>query len=270
MEVPAVEVISSSLEGLSAESSTGSNEVVNTTAALAKVLESLDGLPTSPPSLYIDLEGEYLSRHGNVSILQLHVLPSNQTHLIDIKVLGRDAFTTIGTHGRTLKAVLESEHIPKVFFDVRNDSDALYSHFGIKLAGVQDLQLMQLATRERGRRSYLYGLGKCIEQDCPLTVGEKILWKVAKEKGVRLFAPEHGGSYQVFNERPLKKEIIQYCVQDAKYLPLLWEYYSKRLTSAWMARVCEEAKNRVAESQTKDFNGKGGHMALAPAVWQWI
>lgn len=169
MEVPAVEVISGSLEGLSIESSTESNELIDTTAALARVLESLEGLPTTPPSLYIDLEGEDLSRHGNVSILQLHVLPSDQTHLIDIKVLGRDAFTAAGTGGRTLKAVLESEHIPKVF-DVRNDSDALYSHFGIELAGVQDLQLMQLATRAPGRRRLVSGLSRCIEYDCPLTV----------------------------------------------------------------------------------------------------
>jgi hypothetical protein len=38
-----------------------------------------------------------------------------------------DAFSTAGTNGQTLKTILESETIPKVFFDVRNDSDALYS-----------------------------------------------------------------------------------------------------------------------------------------------
>lgn len=88
--------------------------------------------------------------------------------------------------------------------------------------------------------------------------------------GVRLFAPDRGGSYQVFKEHPLREEIIQYCVQDAEYLPRLWAHYDRKLTPAWKARVCEAVKARVAESQAPNFNGKGRHMALAPAGWQWL
>lgn len=108
---------------------TGNDGLVDTTAAIAEIVDSLDGLPTFPPSLYIDLEGENLSRHGTLDILQLHVLPSDRTYLIDIKVLRHNAFSTPGTCGFTFKDLLESPDIPKVFFDVRSDSDALYSHF---------------------------------------------------------------------------------------------------------------------------------------------
>jgi exonuclease 3'-5' domain-containing protein 1 len=59
--------------------------------------------------------------------------------LVDIYTLGDKAFPTIGAGGRTLKGILESDSIPKVFFDVRNDSDALFSHFQIRLAGIHDL-----------------------------------------------------------------------------------------------------------------------------------
>jgi len=38
--------------------------------------------------------------------------------------------------GTIAEVILESPDIPKVFFDVRNDSDALYSHFDVSLAGV--------------------------------------------------------------------------------------------------------------------------------------
>ena len=31
-------------------------------------------------------------------------------------------------------------------------------------------------------------------------------WKAAKEKGERLFKAEHGGSYEVFNQRPIPED----------------------------------------------------------------
>ena len=134
--------------------------VLDTAAALSKMLDGLDGVPTQPPSLYFDLEGERLSRHGSISILQLHVLPSKRTYLVDVHTLQHTAFSTCGENGRTLKEILECDGIPKVFFDVRNDSDALYSHFNISLAGVQDLQLMELATRTFSKRC-VNGLSRC-------------------------------------------------------------------------------------------------------------
>jgi len=136
---------------------------------VAFLVEALAKLPTSPPSLYLDLEGVALSRHGSVSILQLHVSPKDRTFLIDIHSLGETAFSTTGTSGQTLKGILESDTIPKVFFDVRNDSDALFSHYGIKLVCVHDLQLMELATRSFSRRC-VNGLTKCIERDINLSM----------------------------------------------------------------------------------------------------
>jgi exonuclease 3'-5' domain-containing protein 1 len=226
----------------------------------------LDGLPTSPPSLYIDLEGENLSRHGSLSILQLHVLPSNRTYLVDVHTLQDAAFSTPGGDGRTLRGFLESDEIPKVFFDVRNDSDALHSHFGVRLAGVQDLQLMELATRNFSRR-FLSGLSKCIDQDAPLSEHELAARRAVKEAGVALFAPERGGSYSVFTERPLCEAIKKYCAQDVQILPRLWAQYSNWMTPPWSRRVQQGSRKRVALSQRADFNGKGPHMALAPSGW---
>lgn len=244
--------------------------LIDTTAAIAQLVDSIHGLPTTPPSLYLDLEGENLSRDGTLDILQLHILPSNQTHLLDVHVLGHQTFTTPGTCGLTLKAVLESQDIPKVFFDVRCDSDALYSHFQIRLAGVQDLQLMELAKRPQGRRRFISGLARCIEYDSGLAPSEKRTWKSNKEKGRRLFAPELGGSFRVFGERPLREEIQQYCVQDAIYLPRLWSAYEKQLTPTWKARIAEATKARVAESQAPIFAYQGPHMRNGPVGWDWL
>lgn len=196
--------------------------LVDTEAKIASLVGRLQDLPISPPSLYIDLEGVNLSRHGSISILQIHILPFEETYLVDIHSLQEKAFLgTASDKGYNLLDILESALIPKVFFDVQNDSDALFSHFNIKLAGVIDLQLMELATRSFSRK-YVNGLAKCIERDARLTTYEARCWKASKEKGLRLFAPERGGSYDVFNVRPLPDDIKKYCMQDVQFLPKLW------------------------------------------------
>lgn len=161
-------------------------------SSLADLLDSLNDLATSPPSLYLDLEGNNLSRYGSVSIVQLFVQPRQQVYLIDTCTLGSHAFTTAGSSGKTLKLVLESTAIPKVFFDVRNDSDALFSHFGIRLSNVEDLQLMESATRTSAGKC-LSGLAKCIERDATMSHTLKQQWKTTKEQGPNLFDPGHSG-----------------------------------------------------------------------------
>ncbi|KAJ4161695.1 uncharacterized protein LMH87_007718 [Akanthomyces muscarius] len=242
--------------------------LVDTATVLAAVVDALSGLPTQPPSIYIDLEGVNLSRHGSISILQLHVLPTRHTYLIDIYTLRGEAFTTHGLSvGQTLGALLESPDIPKVFFDVRNDSDALHAHFGIRLGGIQDLQLMELATRKFARRT-VKSLVRCIEQDSQLTLRDRTAWMKCKDDGVRLFLPERGGSYEVFDQRPLSAEILRYCVQDVHLLPRLWTRYDRKMTKKWWWRVGRESAERVRSSQSSDYVSHGKDKALAPKSWR--
>lgn len=215
---------------------------------MADLVDALAHLPTSPPSLYLDLESINLSQHGSISILQVHVSPKNRTYLINIHILGDKAFSTAGASGQTLKGILESESIPKVFFDVSNDSDALFSKFGINLASVQDIQLIELATRSFPGRC-VNGLTKCIERDISLTESETKAWKETKEKGLNLFAPEGGGSYEVFNARPLSKDLLTllYYLQDVRFMPRLWQHYSSKMSVRWAAKV-QQAKLHGNES----------------------
>ncbi|KAF2023299.1 hypothetical protein EK21DRAFT_118906 [Setomelanomma holmii] len=115
--------------------------LIDTHTAIASLVNSLSDLPTYPSSIYVDLEGVNLSRHGSISILQIHVLPTSKTYLVDVHILKEEAFSTSASNGHTLKSILESEKIPKAFFDIRNDSDALYSLYGIKVASIWDIQL---------------------------------------------------------------------------------------------------------------------------------
>ena len=154
------------------------------------ITKLIDDLLAGPLTLYMDVEGIGLSRHGSIPILQIHEPLSNRTILVDVLTLGKDAFATPGSDGETtLKAMLESDTMVKYFLDVRNDSDALSAHFGITLAGVRDMQLQVLASRY-GPKRFLNGLAKCIERDSGLNWAEKRAWQITKDAGVKLSAPE--------------------------------------------------------------------------------
>jgi exonuclease 3'-5' domain-containing protein 1 len=186
---------------------------------------------------------------------------------VDVYTLKKKAFTVPSSKtGETLLSILESPERPKVFFDVRNDSDALFSHFGVKQAGVIDLQLMELATRSYPKRC-VNGLAKCIDRDAPITEAQRGVWRESKDKGRQLFAPELGRSYEEFNARPLPESILAYCAQDVHILPDLWRHYDSRMSLGWKEKVEREAIDRVKQSQSPSYDGKGRHMALGP--WRW-
>ncbi|KAG6115686.1 hypothetical protein E4U13_002560 [Claviceps humidiphila] len=127
------------------------------------------------------------------------------------------AFTIGNAAGVTLKAVLEASQINKVFFDVRNDSNALFHHFQVSLQGVQDLQLMELATRRKNRR-LVASLARAIKEDSPITFVEKLKWEQHKKWTKTLFDPKKGGRFEVFNERPFRDGILECCVVDVALL----------------------------------------------------
>lgn len=218
--------------------------------------------------IFVDLEGINLSRHVSVAIMQVLVPPNPAVYLIDIHVLQKEAFTAATDDGETLGGILESDTYAKVFFDMRNDSDALYSHFDIRLQGVIDLQLIEFAARpKRGR--FLKGLSKCITESRVLSIAQAKEWEKSKDSGVCLFAPERGGTYEVFLRRPLSVVLQRYCAGDVLKLPRLLQVYAARLPAHLVGQVSAEALCRVALSQSIDFNGKGKHMALGPNfTWQ--
>lgn len=249
---------------------------INTTAKIASMLTSLRTLKTSPPSLYVDLEGNKVSRNGTISIVQIFAKGLGEVYLVDIHTLGVNAFTTPADTEppMTLKTLLEDANIPKVFFDVRNDSDALFHHYQVALAGIEDIQLMEYAARRRmmsytapqtrAPKGRVSGLGRCIEHDVPLSEAERARLSAIKAKGTELFDPNKGGSYEVFDARPLAVDIVDYCVQDVKLLPALRGVYWSKLNEKLKGRVEEGAKARVRESQSSEYQPHGTHKPLAP------
>lgn len=234
--------------------------VVDTESVLQEFLTGIENClvrQVVPPSLYFDLEGIRLGRTGTISIVSVFIQPLSQVYLIDVFTLGEKAFLITSNKKTSLKTILEDHSIPKVFFDVRNDSDAMFSHYGIRLQCVKDLQVMELAVRS-GPRRYVTGLAKCIESHANLLMVELQRWKQTKILVGRLWDPTKGGSYQVFNQRPIRADIIRYCAQDVTILPTLWIAYHQKLcrpqNAFWRCMVFYGVQKRILESQGPKYN----------------
>lgn len=91
-------------------------QMIDTRLSMKAFLDDLPNCVGPESSLYIDLEGNNLSRHGTLSLITVLVEPRHTTHLVDVTSLGNEAFTIAGSDGRTLKTILESPEIVKVFF----------------------------------------------------------------------------------------------------------------------------------------------------------
>jgi exonuclease 3'-5' domain-containing protein 1 len=174
-------------------------------------------------------------------------------------------FRTPGTKGKTLKDILQDKQILKIFFDVRNDSDALYAHFDVSLQGIEDVQLMESATRKTSQsRRLLSGLKACVENNVTsIDRSGQTSWKVAKENGEQLFKAERGGSYEILNQRPIPEDLVAYCVGDVQHLPELRDKFWTNRTSRWRALVREESMKRVLTSQSPEYQPHGSHKALS-------
>ncbi|SPJ72639.1 uncharacterized protein FTOL_02368 [Fusarium torulosum] len=242
---------------------------VDTEAAISELVYMLDCYRRDIPAIFINIEGVNLSHNGTISIMQIYDAVEHVAYLIDVLTLGEKCFTTPAKHNRTLKDILENKNIKKVFFDVRDSSHALYTHYDIALEGIHDIQLMELATRSYCR-AYVKDLSTCIGRDAPISKADMLSWINIKGKGLELLAVEMGGLLKVFNQRPIPQDTIQYCAQNVQLLSRLYAHYRSKLTPVWKERMISASKDRVRQSQLANFNGQGIYMVMAPDGWHEI
>lgn len=228
--------------------------VVNNETSLKDMLDEMLDLPAKPPSLYIDAEGENLGRKGTLALLQIMVLPRRCIYVVDIHVLKTAAFTTCARDANTtLKSILESEQIPKVIFDARNDSDNLYNEYGISLGGVRDLQLMEYFSRPRIAGFTVQGLAKCIEQHLHASPDVLQKWMVQKENGKKLYRPKFGRSTKAFFDRPLSSDVLAYAAGDVEHLSTLYRKYHRNLPRHRWKWMLEKSRDRARTAHLPTF-----------------
>jgi exonuclease 3'-5' domain-containing protein 1 len=103
-----------------------------------------------------------------------------------------------------------------------------------------------------------------MENDLYLSYGQKLECQRVKEEGLKLFTPERGGTYEVFNKRPLSNAISLYYVQDMQWLPALYQTYLQKVSNTMSAKIARATLDRVKESQSPSYVRHGKHKALGP------
>ncbi|RAH69819.1 uncharacterized protein BO66DRAFT_438894 [Aspergillus aculeatinus CBS 121060] len=244
--------------------------IIDTPELVSQLMDDLLVNPTE--DLYVDLEGENLCRHGTITIVALHLIEPRRTYLVDVHTLGDTAFHTSAAvdNTTTLKAILESHTRTKVFFDVRNDSDALRVLYDILLQGVKDVQIMELGFRQCIGGGWLRGLRSCVRNSTQigLSAEEKNRWLENKWQMARKFRSMdgEGGEHhdRGLTQRPLTPEAVEYSAGDVVLLPQLRREYMDTLDDFWMWFVERETAARVEESQDDGYVPHGRRKALVP------
>ena len=239
-------------------------KLVDSDTGLQDAISELRGKIAERSSLLaVDCEGNSLSRKGALTIIT--VATEEKVYIFDVLKLGQLIFTS------GLSEILEDKSRNKLMFDCRQDSDALWHQFQVKLSGVLDLQLLEVIYRresptestadtpqsstkakpgrKRGsRRSQrtdevekVHGFGRCLQ----LYLQDEKLIKI-KDKGKELLEE----NAEVWKNRPLTDELIQYCIVDTTAMFGLY----KKLKEV---NIGEQARLRVASEKYTDlYRGK--------------
>ncbi|KAG8631478.1 hypothetical protein KVT40_000618 [Elsinoe batatas] len=202
--------------------------LVNTPDALQCLLSVLSDHPPDQP-LYLATTPQSLNPDRPLSLLQIHLTTTEETFIIDILVLGSAAFTS-SSHGTSLYSVLACP--TKIFFDARYAATVLQRHFGVSLANVVEVQLMQacLARSTFGGSERLLPLHRCVMAECTVSNEEKRVFRdVVAEQGGWMKTREGKWVGDVY-ARPVKEVVLGNAVVDVVYLPGLYEGYDGKMT----------------------------------------
>ena len=230
-------------------------KLVDNDSSLKDAISELEQKMAHSTLLAVDCEGVNLSREGALTIIT--VATEEKVYIFDVLELGK----SIVRQSR-LGHILEDQSCTKLTFDCRQDSDALLHQFNVKLAGVLDLQLLEILYRRENdtatshelsstmhkRRSQrtdevesIYGFRRCLE----LYAQDEDLLKM-KDEGSKLLKKDS----EVWKRRPLPDELIQYCIVDTMAMFKLYEKM-KNVKERELARL------RVASEKYADlYRGK--------------
>ena len=150
---------------------------VDSEESLADLLNDILHLSEGDRRLCIDLEGNNLCRLATIAILQIYIPTIHKTCLFDGQ---RTVEVSATDNAATLKDIFEDVKYSKILFDLRNDSDALFGLYGVRLRGVEDVQLMACHKHGAG---YLPGLAKCIKSDA--TPGRRHQERLGTDEAIR-------------------------------------------------------------------------------------
>lgn len=209
--------------------------IVSTETGLKEAISKLNKADT----LYMDCEGDNLSRHGKLYTIQLYDgNPERLVYIIDMRSLPEALSLQVESEhdgasagevsacSVTLKDLIEHKRV--VMFDPRSDVDALYHHYNVMPRYMVCLQLVEIAYRRRvDKRNkiweppYVSGLTKAITQYCRSSVTpeeKRIKARISDQLKNGLFKYE---DFILSSSSPTDQDTVIYSCVDVLCLPEL-------------------------------------------------
>ena len=196
----------------------------------------------------VDLEGDNLSRHGKINYIQIYAVATNKIFIFDCANLEKTDVK------RVLSPIFDDASIAKYMFDCRSDVDALYHQYDIKLTGVLDLQLYEIAYRkctcERNQvkwHKYYNGLKKTLAV-YGSQVGITSTDLEIKEKFTKQFIQKN---YALdLND----SDVVRYLAIDIIFLDRLYNIYHPIIDDKdLISRIVAETEKRQNHWQKPEF-----------------
>ncbi|TGO53427.1 hypothetical protein BCON_0123g00020 [Botryotinia convoluta] len=178
--------------------------------------------------------GVGLSRDGAITFFTVTITSLNTTYTFDVQVLGDQVFNMVGNNGLSLRMILESKKFGQVWWDMRNDFEALSHHYNIHSHFELDLHLLDIMSA-RGNRARLNSLIASVRknQAGELRMNDPTLWRgysgtwSSKKKEVKGYLDWNG--FEALEIRPVNPIVILGCRIDTEILPELFDHLLQRL-----------------------------------------
>ena len=122
------------------------------------------------------------------------------------------------------------------------------------------------STLGRGRDRFVKGLGMALQDLPSITLAERRRMEALKAAGKKLFAPELGGSYDVWRARPMPAALVAYCALDVKYLHAMRDAWASYVPDHSMRSIVEK---RIAKAIGASAPAKGRQMAIKDWQKDW-
>ncbi|KAA8909411.1 hypothetical protein FN846DRAFT_1009055 [Sphaerosporella brunnea] len=214
--------------------------LVNTADVLASVLPLLKEPLPRCHMLALDIIGQHPDAsnpdRSSIDCITLHLTGNDWriTYFLDLRALGPAVFTTTDTDGTTLTTIFQHPQIPKVVFGLDRVSQALYTHFHVRLELAIDIQaLAPVALRHFGVPCReVYSLVGCISLVREMVaVGSTVdRWlKEAVDKHWEAFPEGRCQVDMMFEERPIEPWKLKACALVTAVMPVVYGLCQPRI-----------------------------------------
>jgi exonuclease 3'-5' domain-containing protein 1 len=125
-----------------------------------------------------------------------------------------------------------------------------------------DIQVLQSFENDSPDDRFVKGLEKALQRYPGLSDNERSEADRVKKNGIGLFAPERGGSYEVWVQRPLCQELLEYASLDVRHLHGMAKVWGAEIGSERRQRVIEAANIRMENARNAKTVIKGRERAI--------